>query len=174
MMQSQVAEVIKRFMRAYPQGVCIATTTYDNKPWGLTVSSFTSISLDPPLIMVSIGKGTKSHDAFIGSDNLAVNLLSAGQEVLADAFAGKVPQERRFDLVEYRIGKSGAPILNAASGYLDCKKWRVYEAGDHSIILGEVIDGDVSGIPYPLVYHNRKYTTVATAYVESVFAPDFW
>ncbi len=173
-MPYQVAELIKRFMRAYPQGVCIATTTYDNRPWGLTVSSFTSISLDPSLIMVSISKGTKSHDAFIGSDNLAVNLLSVGQEELADAFAGKVPQERRFELVEYRIGKSGAPILNAASGYLDCKKWKVCEAGDHSIVLGEVIDGEVSGVPYPLVYHNRKYTTVATAYVESVFAPDFW
>ncbi len=173
-MQSHVTEVIKRFMRAYPQGVNIATTSYNNKLWGLTVSSFTSISLDPPLIMVSISKGTKSHDAFIESDNLAVNLLSVGQEALAEAFAGKVPQEKRFELVEYRIGKSGAPILNAAYGYLDCKKWRVYEAGDHSIILGEVIDGDVSGVPYPLVYYNRKYTTVATAYVESIFAPDFW
>ncbi len=173
-MQSHVTEVIKRFMRAYPQGVNIATTSYNNKLWGLTVSSFTSISLDPPLIMVSISKGTKSHDAFIESDNLAVNLLSVGQEALAEAFAGKVPQEKRFELVEYRIGKSGAPILNAACGYLDCKKWRVYEAGDHSIILGEVIDGDVSGVPYPLVYYNRKYTTVATAYVESIFAPDFW
>ncbi|MEM0455428.1 MAG: flavin reductase family protein, partial [Nitrososphaerota archaeon] len=139
-----------------------------------TVSSFTSISLEPPLIMVSIAKGSKSHEAFTSSDNLAVNMLSAGQESLAETFAGKVPQEQRFEQVKYRFGRSGAPILSDACAYLDCRRWRVYEAGDHSIILGEVIDGGVYGSPFPLIYHNRKYTTVASAYVESMYAPDFW
>ncbi|MCS7094444.1 MAG: flavin reductase family protein [Thaumarchaeota archaeon] len=161
-------------MRSYPQGVSVSTTTHNSKPWGLTVSSFTSISLDPPLVMISIAKGSKSHEVFTKSDNFAINMLATGQESIAEIFAGKVPPERRFEHVRYRYGKSGAPILTDCSAYLDCKNYRTYDGGDHSIILGEVIDGAVSGPFSPLVYFNRRYTTVAITYLETVFAPDPW
>ncbi|MDW8041613.1 MAG: flavin reductase family protein [Nitrososphaerota archaeon] len=161
-------------MRSYPQGVSVSTTTYHSRPWGLTVSSFTSISLNPPLVMVSIAKGSKSHEMFTNSDNFAINMLAAGQEQIAEIFAGKVPPERRFEYVRYRYGKSGAPILTDCSAYLDCKTAHIYEGGDHSIILGEVIDGAAHGPLSPLVYFNRRYTTVATVYLETVFAPDMW
>ncbi|MEM2651259.1 MAG: flavin reductase family protein [Candidatus Caldarchaeum sp.] len=171
---SQVAEVLKRFMRSYPQGVTIATTMYRSRPWGITLSSFTSISLEPPLVMISVSKNSKTHEAFTCSDNFAVNMLSPGQEQMADNFAGKIPQEERFETVSYRVGVSGAPILVSASAYLDCRRWRVYDGGDHSIIIGEVVDGDVTGRLPPLVYYNRRYTTVAAAYLEAVMSPDFW
>lgn len=173
-MTDNIADLIKIFMRMFPQGVTVATTGKGDLLWGLTISSFTSISLEPPLVMISIDKRSRAHDVFLNSNNFAVNILSCEQEDIAKAFAGGVPAEERFTLYPYRIGPSGAPILVDAPAYLDCVLWKTYVAGDHSILLGKVVDGEVKKMFFPLIYYNRGYTTVAKHLQETVYPLDFW
>ncbi len=153
------AEKLKQFMRRFPQGVTVVTTSYKDRLWGITVSSFTSISLDPPLVMVSISKTAPSHEAFTNSGWFAVNLLAHDQNTVSEIFAGKVEGAEKFEKVDYSLSKNGLPLIEGVVGYLECRTWRQYEGGDHTIILGEVVDGSVTRDEKPLLYYNRSYTS---------------
>ena len=153
-------EKLKQFMRNFPQGVTVVTTSYDGRFWGITVSSFTSISLEPPLVMVAISKTAPSHGAFTSSGMFAVNLLAQDQNWVSDIFAGRVEGAEKFEKVDYSLSGSGLPLIAGAVGYLECRTWRMYEGGDHTIILGEVVEGSVTRGEKPLVYYNRGYTSV--------------
>lgn len=111
----------------------IVTVKGASEPRGLTVNAFTSISLDPPLILVSINKRAKSHD-FLLESPFAVNILSSDQERIALNFAG-LPQpelEVRWEQGEY------APFLAGTLAHLECTQWRHFDGGDHTMVMGEV------------------------------------
>lgn len=126
---------------AFLTGVTIVTTTdRDAAPRGFTANSFTSVSLDPPLLLFCIGKTSRSLDDFVGAKTFAVNILSDKQQHLSARFA--TPVEDRFDKVDWYAGPAGSPILQDVCGWFDCETRNVVEAGDHHIIIGEVIGFD--------------------------------
>ncbi len=154
----RLAENLKAAMRHFPQGVTVVTTQVANHPVGMTVASFTSISLSPPLILISIAKGTTHHDSITNAGNFAVNILASDQADISERFAGKVPQgEDRFHNVSHHIGTLGSPLLDHAVAWIECRTWKKEDAGDHTILLGEVVECETPREATPLLYYNRQY-----------------
>jgi flavin reductase (DIM6/NTAB) family NADH-FMN oxidoreductase RutF len=146
-------------MRIYPQGVTVVTTEAAKGPTGMTVSSFTSISLAPPLVLVSIAKGSSLHDILRNAKAYAVNFLADDQKSVSDRFAGRTGGEDRFAGVRYSKGVTGSPIIHGVRAVIECKAWQAYEGGDHSILVGEVVTAKTLNSKRPLVYYAQQYTT---------------
>lgn len=147
-------------MRLYPQGVTVVTALHEGRPVGITISAFIPVSLEPPLVLFSIDKSSSLHDVLADSGAVAVNLLAHDQGWLSDRFAGRHEVEDRFEGVDYVLGSLGAPILRGVIGYLECRAWRRYEGGDHTILVWEVVKTEVLREEKPLVYYRRGYTTL--------------
>ncbi len=156
------SDTLKSIMRNYPTGVTIVTTVYNNEYYGLTVNSFTSLSLDPPLVLVAIDKRLASHEAIDRSNVYAVNILSDDLKELAVRFA-TAPREDRFKGLKIRTARTGSPIIEDSIAYLDCRVTAKYPGGDHTIFIGEVVDAQVMKNKLPLIYYNRGYYTIKQA-----------
>jgi len=150
---------LKQAMRVYPQGVTVVTTQADDGPKGITVSSFTSVSLNPPLVLVSIAKGSQLHDPYREAKAFAVNFLADDQKSVSDRFAGRTVAKDRFQGLKFRRGEFGSPIIDGVRAVIECKTWKVYEGGDHSLIIGEVVGAQALSDKKPLVYYSQQYTT---------------
>lgn len=150
-------EELKSILRYYPTGVTIVTTVNKGVYYGLTVNSFTSISLNPPLVMVSIGKGTRSNNAIAESKVYAVNILPYDMYELAIRFAAAPPEER-FRGLRVFTAKTGAPIIDGVLAYLDCRVVEQFEVADHVLYIGLVEDGKLlNPDKRPVIYLNRNY-----------------
>jgi flavin reductase (DIM6/NTAB) family NADH-FMN oxidoreductase RutF len=146
-------------MASYPTGVTIVTTLdAAGGPVGLTVNAFTSVSLDPPLVLICIGRGSASHDRLISAGTFAVSMLSEGQGEIARRFASQ-PSEGRFEGVAWWPAPSGSPVLEGATAWIDCSIERVMEAGDHTIILGHARSCGSTDTP-ALLFHRGTLTSV--------------
>jgi flavin reductase (DIM6/NTAB) family NADH-FMN oxidoreductase RutF len=160
-MTDTTSESVKALMRAFPQGVTLVISMYRGEPFGVTVSAFSSISLVPPLVMVSIGKGTKAHEALSQSERFTVNFLYSGQSSISERFAGRTQALRsRFDDLDVREGSDGCLFLADSIGHIECEKESSYEKGDHTIFIGRVLLASLHRDSPPLVYYKRRYTTV--------------
>jgi flavin reductase (DIM6/NTAB) family NADH-FMN oxidoreductase RutF len=128
---------------------------------GVTVSSFAVASWDPPLVVVCIDTFNRAHDALVGAEAFAVSVLSDRQEFLAERFAGRGPGATgRFDDVPHALAPSGAPVLQGAVAWLDCRRTAVHAAGDHSMLVGQVTAAEEGG-GAPLVYHAGRYARLS-------------
>ncbi len=167
-MTEDIAESVKLFMRSYPQGVTIVTAENAGKPFGVTVSAFSSISLDPPLVMISMTRGTKAHDILAEAETFTISLLSAEQAHLSDRFAGR-SESQRYDFGGLRVsrGLNGCLYLQSAVGHLECKRWSSHVEGDHTLVFGRVTAGSVDSETTPLLYYRRRYTTVVQPAADS-------
>jgi len=157
------AELLKGFMRNVAQPVFVVTAKSKSGYSAFTASSVTSISLKPPLMMVSVAKGSKSHDPLVDSATFLIFLLSHDMRNIAEIMAEPVdPLEKLRKAGYYETGDG--PMLRRHAGYLVLAKHRVYDGGDHSIVLGEIVGGQLPSktVECPLLYHMRKYTTLAT------------
>jgi flavin reductase (DIM6/NTAB) family NADH-FMN oxidoreductase RutF len=164
-METNLQDGLKQAMRAYPQGVTVATTIGPNGPTGLTVSSFTSVSVEPPLILISIAKGSAIHDLFHETKSYAINFLADDQKSVSDRFAGRTRVKDRFEGLSFTKGVTGSPIIDGVRVAIECRAWRVYEGGDHSILVGRVVSAKAFNSKRPLVYYSQQYTTtVQTEY----------
>jgi flavin reductase (DIM6/NTAB) family NADH-FMN oxidoreductase RutF len=147
----------------FPTGVVIVTAMPDSGPVGLTVGSFTSVSLDPALVAVLPAKTSASWPKIASADSFCINVLAASQQDLSRRFA--VSGGDKFAGVPWRPAPSGAPILNGALAWIDCEHERSVEAGDHLIVLGQAraldIDIDISQTPAPLIFFQGGYGTFA-------------
>jgi flavin reductase (DIM6/NTAB) family NADH-FMN oxidoreductase RutF len=121
------------------------------------VNSFTSLSLVPPLVLVCIDKGVNSHGAIAQSKIFAVNILARDQEEVSKRFADKAWEGRRFEGLPHRSGATGAPILDGAIAYIDCRVSSALEGGDHTIFVGRVEDLKVQREAEPLLFYRGKY-----------------
>ncbi len=131
----QFREVMGRF----PTGVAVVSARADGSAlWGLTVNSFTSVSLEPPLILVCIHRRAAAHDKLIAAERFAISMLAEDQADVARRFAAE-PAETRFEGVAWRNAPDGSPILDGAAAWLECVTSGVMPGGDHSIVLGRVI-----------------------------------
>ncbi|MTJ03380.1 MAG: flavin reductase family protein [Sediminimonas qiaohouensis] len=129
---------------SFMTGVTVVTTRApDGTPVGFTANSFCSVSLDPPLLLVCPGKFLSSFDAFHNAGQFAVSVLAEGQEDVSNTFASR--KEDRFAATRHRLDRQGIPVIDGAVAQFSCAVRRAIPAGDHSILLGEVIDYDHAG-----------------------------
>ncbi|SFL39497.1 flavin reductase family protein [Geodermatophilus ruber] len=158
-MPAAVADVdprlLRRAMGQFATGVTVITTvTEGSAPAGCTVNAFTSLSLDPPLVLVCIGRGRAMHPLLTEGPGYAVNVLAADQEPLAGTFARPGPD--RFAGVAVRSGRHGVPLLEGAIAHIECDRYGVLDGGDHAIVVGRVRDLHV-GDGEPLLYSQGAF-----------------
>lgn len=148
-------DTFKAVMGNYPTGVTVVTTVDENgTPLGLTVNSFASVSIDPLLILWSIDKRVSSYDDFIKTDQFAVHVLANDQSDICSLFATKGTD--RFANCKWEFSDSKLPIIDGSAGVLHCKTYKTIEAGDHTILIGEVVNIQDQS-KEPLLYHKRKF-----------------
>ncbi|TDI42765.1 MAG: flavin reductase [Acidobacteria bacterium] len=147
---------LRDVMRGFPQGVVVVTAEGDEGPRGVTVSSFTSVSLTPPRILVCIMKESRAHSA-IAKGPFVVNVLSETQCTVSDHFASpKLSSEEQF--AEYTSAK-----LDGCLGYLHCRVVGETEQGDHTVFFGEVERAEMGDEGKPLVFWAREYWALGEA-----------
>lgn len=140
---------------SFATGVTIVTTaSQPDQPIGVTASSFNSVSLDPPLVLWSLAKSSKSLAAFCGSGHFAIHVLSSHQEALSNRFARS--GEEKFQDVSWGPGALGSPVLQEYSARFECRTVHQYEGGDHIIFVGEVVEFDHRDHA-PLLFHGGRY-----------------
>jgi flavin reductase (DIM6/NTAB) family NADH-FMN oxidoreductase RutF len=148
---------LREVMRRFPAPVAVVTGVDEREEFGLTVGSLVSLSLDPPLVGVSIGKDSARHEPMRNAGAFAASLLSADQAHLAQHFARSgVPPVALWTDVATRAGVHG-PLLEGALAWLECRTWAEYDAGDHTLFLGEVLSTELGANGRGLVYRNSIY-----------------
>lgn len=147
----------RRVMGHLATGVTVVATRNpeSGSPCGLTANAVVSVSLDPPLVLVCIDRGATTHDPVLAAGFFSINILSQGQERVARRFAEWESAEK-FEGIAWREEVSGAPVLADALGWVDCRVWATYDGGDHTIVVGEVLQGDARE-GEPLVYYRGGY-----------------
>jgi flavin reductase (DIM6/NTAB) family NADH-FMN oxidoreductase RutF len=152
------SEKLRHAMRAWTTGVTVITATHDGKQYGMTVNSFTSISLEPPLVSVALKKLTHTHELVEKSGEFAVTILAADQKEYSDRFAGKHPEIKdRFEGVPTETLSINAPLLKGGLAYFNCRVVNAIPVGENTLFVAEVIAAQGEGTGEPLVYHNRVY-----------------
>jgi len=149
---------LSRFRRAlscFATGVAVVTTVdASGAKVGMTISSFNSVSLDPPLVLWSVAEDSYSYDVFTAVEYFAVNVLSMHQKELADRFAQS--QGDKFDGLEHREGLHGVPLLSDLAACFECRREHVYAGGDHKIIVGRVLRFEDHETD-PLIFYRGHY-----------------
>lgn len=148
-------EEFRSALGSFVSGVTVVTTRDgERRPQGLTVSAFSSLSMDPPLILVCINKNTASHNAFTESGAFVINILADDQEQISKQFASRVPN--KFQDVVYHKGVNEVPVLEGTVASIECLLVQAYEGGDHTIFVGEV-QSSVVRDGEPLSYFRGSY-----------------
>lgn len=144
----------KLAMSHFASGVTVVTTQHDGRPYGMTVASFASLSLNPPLVLVCIEKGVKTHEAVDSSGVFGVSVLAQSQATISNRFAAKT--DDKFTGISLRDGELGIPLIEGAICTLECRVQDRLPGGDHTIFVGEVVRADTIG-GTPLVYFRSNY-----------------
>ena len=153
-MSEKKNKVLREAFGMFSTGITVVTTTDKNKnPIGMTVNSFSSVSLDPPLVLWSIAKKQPSYKSFLEAKGYAVNVLSKEQIKICNHFAS--PLENKFDNINWKLSENGFPLLNHTIAFFDCIKWNDYDGGDHTILVGEATSFDITDME-PLIFWNGK------------------
>ncbi len=147
---------LRRVFGAFPTGVTAVAALADDEPIGLTANSFTSVSLDPPLVSVCIARTSRTWPRLALAPRLGVSVLSAAQEHVGRQLATR--RERRFDGLDWRVAEHGAVLLEGASGWIEASITQQVDAGDHHIVVLAVHDLDADHDLRPLVFHGGAYT----------------
>ncbi|MCE0763311.1 flavin reductase [Pseudonocardia kujensis] len=146
----------RRVLGHHPTGVCVVTAVgRDGRPVGVTVGSFTSVSLDPPLVAFLPSKGSRVLETIVEAGRFAVNLLGGDQVELCRRFASR--DRDRFDATPWRPSPLGSPLLIDAPAWIDCTLHSVLEIGDHALVVGAVTDLDVERPTAPLMFFQGGY-----------------
>lgn len=149
----------RRALGNFLTGVTVVTTVdVHGRPRGITANSFTSVSLEPPLVLACIARSAESFDSFVKCGGFTVNILSEDQQSLSQLFASKSPD--KFDDVRWFLGDNGAPVLDDCLAWFDCRMFRQTEAGDHTVLIGEVTRFDAKA-GQPLGYCQGNYVNFA-------------
>ena len=140
----------------FATGVAVVTTiTVDGRKLGLTVNSFTSVSLDPPLISINLAKQLRSIQDWLAADSFAVNLLSENQEAVSSGFARS--QSDKWACAECVQGKTSNPILRTKLAAFECQKYACHAVGDHYILIGRVVHFEIERDAFPLLFYSGRY-----------------
>ena len=147
----------KNALKLWASGVTVVTSkTEKNGLKGMTATSFTSVSLDPPQILVCINKTADTGDAVLEGKSFAINILKADQQDISNQFAGSTSQEQRFANVNWHEGETGSPVIDDALASIECTVVQQVLAGTHWVIIGEVQNVSCR-TGEPLLYYNSAY-----------------
>ncbi len=158
----------RKTLGLFPTGVTVVTVSDGvSKDRGITISSFTSVSLNPPQVLFCLSKQSKTMAAFKASPYFAVNILRATQHHLSEGFAKHIPLE--WDTLKtHRHEPTRCLLISEALGHVICEKAALYEGGDHEIILGKVIDAIFKPDDLPLIRQRGKYSTIQPLQRETI------
>ena len=160
-------------MGAFATGVTVVTTVAHDELYGMTVNSFSSVSLDPPLVLICVNKSSRGHRLIRRSAVLSVNVLAAAQTDLARRFADR-DRPRGWQAlagVPFGWGANGCPVIEGSAAHVDCKVRRIHVAGDHVIVVGAVIGMSIAPDAAPLLFHRGRYRVLADAELNSPASP---
>jgi flavin reductase (DIM6/NTAB) family NADH-FMN oxidoreductase RutF len=153
-MESVTEPEFRDALARWGSGVTVVTARAGDEPVGMTVASFSSLSLDPPLVLACIAHNANSHDGLVEAPGFAVHLLGSEQEEVSTAFARPGPE--KFDEHPTERGPFGIPLLPFGVARLVCAHHDALPGGDHTILVGRVISTELAGSD-PLIYCNRAY-----------------
>lgn len=155
----QAAKHFREVLGVYCSGVTVVTSMAGDQPVGMTCQSFSSVSLDPPLVMFIPAKSSRAWPVMQRTGHFCVNFLAADQQDISDVMASKGAD--KFAGLSWSTSKTGAPLLDGIVGYVDCTVHSVVEAGDHFVVIGRVQDMDIAErAREPLLYFQGDYRTV--------------
>ncbi len=151
---------LRRILGLFPTGVAIITTATDAGPAGLVVNSFTSVSLDPPLVGFFPARASRTWALIRAAGAFCVNILAVHQEPLARVFAQPVADRFR-DVAWLPAPHTGSPVLDGVLGWIDCTLYDAVATGDHDLALGRVQAAEGGAFAAPLVFHRSRYRLAA-------------
>ncbi len=156
------SELLRQAMRYWATGVTIVTAAHAGIQHGMTVSSFTSVSLAPAQVLVSLAQNTRTHDLIMQSHHFGITILDSTQVEISDRFAGREPDEydRLKDLPLITL-VSGTPMLKQGLAQIDCHVVTTLGSGTHTIFIGEVLSAQSTDSGNPLMYYNRGYKRIS-------------
>lgn len=150
-------EEFRDAVRKFASGVTVVTVAADGEMHGMTASSFASVSLSPPRILVCLDKTSQTRSFLEREASFAVNILALDQEDLARSFA--LAGDKPWSAHAHRAGTSGVPLLDGAIAWLECETAQIFDGGDHDVVLGDVeACGSTDGVP--LMYFDRGYRSI--------------
>ncbi|HJV25978.1 MAG TPA: flavin reductase family protein [Aromatoleum sp.] len=157
---------LRQALGQFATGVTIVTTLdADERPIGVTASSFNAVSLSPPLILWSLGKNAFSHPAFEAASHFCVHVLSGAQRELSDRFARA--SSAKFEGLALARGLGGSPMLQGCAATFECATEHRYDGGDHLILVGRVLRLATSPVRDPLLFYQGRYAEIAQACSEA-------
>jgi flavin reductase (DIM6/NTAB) family NADH-FMN oxidoreductase RutF len=154
----------RQVLGRFATGVTVITVCKDGVKRGMTANAFTSVSLDPPLILVSVDKRADTHQLMLEADAFCVNILCEHRREWSDWWAGKAPKgEDQFTGIPHATKVTGSPVLDDCLGFIDCKVWARYDGGDHTLFVGEVQEAEINDDPNlkPLLFYASQYRKLA-------------
>lgn len=155
------ARALRRVAGHFPTGVTVVTATHEGRPCGLTVNSFTSVSLEPPLVLVCLARSARAYACVDAEGRFAVNILAQGQEEIARVFASN--SEDKFSEVAYRLSPHGSPIIDGVHAWLDCEVVARQPGGRTHVIYVARVGALAAGRGRPLVFHAGRYRALGPA-----------
>lgn len=156
-MESVTGEEFRDTLARWASGVTVVTARHDDEPVGMTAASFTSLSLEPPLVLVCIARSASSHEGLVAAPGFAVHILGADQDEVSALFSQPGPD--KFGGFPDERGPFDVPLLPAGVARLVCVPHEALDGGDHTILIGRVVRTELTGSD-PLVYWNRTYGRV--------------
>lgn len=151
----------RKTLGTFSTGVTIITTQSEGGFYGFTANSFTSVSLDPPLVLFCVNKAATFVEALSKSKIFGINILAVDQEALSNRFANSaLVNDERFEGVSYQISDSGCPIIDGSLAFLDCEQYKISAAGTHQIVMGKVKMFARLRHGSPLVYFGGGYRSI--------------
>ena len=155
------AHKLRNALGKFATGVAVVTTIDEGQaPIGITVNSFSSVSLDPPLVLWSLVNRSPNLSVFRDAEHFAINILASDQQEISNRFAR--PVDDRFANVEFSSGHGGVPVLANTIASFECRNSHSVEGGDHTVFFGEVVNYDMSDRA-PLLFFSGKYGTAVHA-----------
>ncbi len=149
---------LRLVMRQWTTGVTVVSTQYQGIRHGMTVSSFTSVSLQPQVVTISLTKSSRTHDLIHSAGCFGITILSNDQQNISELFAGQTTEsEDRFKGIELLTLATGAPVIKGGLAFLDCKVIAIHDFGTNSLFIGEVIAAKVGVSGKPIVYYDQQY-----------------
>ena len=154
-------KLFRQLLGCFPTGVAVITTrTADGKPAGLTCNSFSSVSLEPPLVLFSLRKASSLLGTFVEAGSFAINILSQSQDQLSGRFASSKIADK-FEGVAWQSGPLGTPIIDDCLASFECRPYARHEAGDHEVFIGEVTHMTTGSADHALVFYKGAYMMLA-------------
>ncbi len=152
------ARRFKDVLGRFATGVTVVTAVAEGRPVGMTAQSFASVSLDPPLVLFCPAKTSRAWPLMHAAGRFCVNLLADDQADLSERMAARGTD--KFAEIDWRASPvTGSPLFEGVLGFVDCSVEAVHGAGDHFVVIGRVLDLDVSDIPHALLFFEGKYTS---------------